>query len=359
MKANYFKVGLFVMTAAGLLVAAVVTLGAGLIGREEVFFETYLDESVTGLAVGSPVELRGVRIGQVTDIGFAIDMLDVPIDSNDMVQAARYVRVVFAVQPQYLGNLPAQGDVARLTEGRGYGLRVRLSSNIITGQAFLEGTYVDIQRYPAMEIPWQPEHRYISSVPSELTGLKDSIDKIFYRLEELDVEGLLTSMEHLFTSLDEAVADAGIAELSQAFRDAMAEIDNKLEELKVAQLSEDAHRVLTSIDRAIADANVPAVSEELQGLFAEVRQSNQKLLYLLADPETEAWQSSIPEAIGRLNRALARMDQLVASERPQIDMILANLLSISENLKDLTETLKQHPSELLRSSAPKPPEALK
>jgi hypothetical protein len=55
---------------------------------------------------------------------------------------------------------------------------------------------------------------------------------------------------------------------------------------------------------------------------------------------------------------LARVDQLIATERPQVDMILANLLSISENLKDLTETLKQHPSELLRSSAPKPSGAL-
>jgi len=359
MKANYFKVGLFVIAAAVLIAAAVVTLGAGLIGREEIFFETYLDESVSGLTIGSPVELRGVRIGQVTQIGFAVDMLDAPVGSENMIPAARYVRVVFAVLPQYLGNLPAQGDVARLTKGLGYGLRVRLSSNIITGQAFLEGTYVDVHRYPAMEIPWQPEYRYISSTPSELMTLKDSVDKIFYRLEELDVEGLLGSMEHLFTSLDKAVADAGIAELSHAFREAMVEIDTKLEELKIGQISDDTHKVLTSIDRAIADANVPAISEEVQGLFAEFRQSNQKLLYLLADPETEAWQSSVPEAIGRLNRALARMDQLIASERPQIDMILANLLSISENLKDLTETLKQHPSELLRSSAPKPSEALK
>jgi len=359
MKANYFKVGLFVIAAVVLIAAAVVTLGAGMFGREEVHFETYFDESVSGLAIGSPVELRGVRIGQVTQIGFASDVLDVPADTEGISEAERYVRVVFAVSAQHLGDLPAQGSVARLKNAVSYGLRVRLSSNIITGQAFLEGTYVDTNRYPPMKITWKPEHPHVPSVPSELTTLKDSVDKVFFRLEELDVEGLVNSMENLFVSLDKAVADARIAEISEAFRGAMTELETKLDELQTAEIGIAVQKVLASADQAIIDANVPAISQEAQGLLAETRQTNQKLLYLLADPETEAWQSSIPEAIGRLNRALARIDQLVATERPQVDMILANIQLISENLRDLTETLKQNPAELLRGSPPKRSEALK
>ena len=359
MKANYFKVGIFVIGAVILITAAVVTLGAGLIGREEVYFETYFDDSVSGLAVGSPVELRGVPIGQVTQIGFASDILSAPADSEEMMRAERHVRVVFAVSARHLRDISAQGHVARLRNGIAYGLRVRQSSNIITGQAFLEGTYVDTSRYPPMEVTWKPTYPYIPSVPSELTTLKDSIDKVFYRLEELDVEGLVKSMEDLFVSLDQAVADARIDEISGAFRGAMTELQTKLDDLQAREISVAVQQVLASIDQAIADANVPTVSEEVQNLFAESRQTNQKLLHLLADPETEAWQSSIPEAIGRLNRALARIDGLIASEQPQVDLILVNILQISENLRDLTEILKQHPSELLRSSAPKPSEALK
>jgi len=359
MKANYFKVGLFVIAAVALITAAVVTLGAGMFGREEVLFETYFDESVSGLAIGSPVELRGVRIGQVTQIGFASDVLGATVDANDMSEAERYVRVVFAVSAQHLAELPAQGSVARLKNAVSYGLRVRLSSNIITGQAFLEGTYVDTRRYPPMEITWKTTYPHVPSVPSELTTLKDSVDKVFYRLEELDVEGLVKSMENLFVSLDQAVADARIAEISEAFRGAMTELEVKLEELQAEEISVAVRKVLASADQAIIDANVPAMSAEAQGLLAETRQTNQKLLYLLADPETEAWQSSIPEAIGRLNQTLARIDRLIASERPQVDMILANILLISENLRDLTETLKQNPAELLRGSPPKRSEALK
>jgi len=359
MKANYFKVGIFVIAGVILITVAVVALGAGLIGREEICFETYFDESVSGLAVGSAVELRGVRVGEVTQIGFVSDMNDIPAESEDHRRPGRYVRVVFSVAPKHLTELPAEAHVARWAEGITHGLRVRLSSNLITGQAFLQGTYVDTERYPTMEIPWTPEHLYVPSVPSELSTLKDSIDKIFYRLEDLDVEGLVTSMEDLFVSLDQAVADARIDEISRAFRGAMTELETKLNDLQLEEISVAAQQVLASADRAIAEANVPGVSAEIKGLFAESRQTNEKLLHLLADPETEVWQSSIPEAVGRLNRALARIDKLVANEQPQIDLILVNILQISENLKDLTELLKAHPSELLRSSAPKRSEALK
>lgn len=359
MKANYFKVGVFVMTAVALLAAAVVALGAGLIGREEVYFETYFDESVTGLTVGSPVELRGVRIGEVSEIGFASDVVTVPPDANNAPEAERYVRVVFAVSNRRLGDISNQGNVARLTSGVNYGLRVRLSSNIITGQSFLEGTYVDTDRYPPPTITWKPVYRYIPSVPSELTTLKDSVDKIFVRLEELDVEGLLSSMEKLFTSLDQAVADARIDEISQAFRGAMSEIRTKLADVQIGEISAALQKVLESVDQAIADANVPGVSEEVRGLFAESRETNEKLLHLLADPETQAWQGSIPETVARLNRALTRIDRLVAGEQPQISELVINLVQVTENLKDLTEMLKQNPAGLIRSVPPERSEALK
>jgi hypothetical protein len=280
-------------------------------------------------------------------------------DANDMIKAERLVRVAFAVSSKHLRDLPAQGDVARLRHGVDYGLRVRLSSNIITGQAFLEGTYVDISRYPPMEITWKTPYSYVPSVPSELTTLKDSLDQIFYRLQDLDLEGVIASMDKLLVSLDKAVADAQIAEVSESFRSAMAEVENKLDELQTDEISQAAQKLLASADQAIIDANVAGLSTEVRGLFAESRQTNQQLLHLLADPETEAWKSSVPEMIGRLNQTMARLDALIATERPQVDLILDNLLAITENLKDLTESLKQNPSQLLRSAAPKPSEAMK
>ena len=67
-KPHYFRIGIFVILALALVVAAVVVFGAGLLAQDKMYFETYFDESITGLSVGSPVEFRGVRIGQVETI---------------------------------------------------------------------------------------------------------------------------------------------------------------------------------------------------------------------------------------------------------------------------------------------------
>src|SRR3954452_17571378 len=69
--ARYFRLGLFVLAGVALLVAGVVTLGAGVFARKAVAAETYLDEPVTGLEEGSPVRYRGVKVGRVKAIRFA------------------------------------------------------------------------------------------------------------------------------------------------------------------------------------------------------------------------------------------------------------------------------------------------
>src|SRR5689334_24962763 len=67
-KFSYFKIGIFVISAVILGVLGVVVLGAGAIFQKKNIAETYIDESVQGLDVGSPVKFRGVPVGRVEDI---------------------------------------------------------------------------------------------------------------------------------------------------------------------------------------------------------------------------------------------------------------------------------------------------
>ena len=67
-KLSYFKIGLFVIAAVVIGVIGVVVLGAGTIFRKEALVETYIDESVQGLDIGSPVKFRGVPVGNVERI---------------------------------------------------------------------------------------------------------------------------------------------------------------------------------------------------------------------------------------------------------------------------------------------------
>ena len=67
-KFSYFKIGIFVITAIVMGVLGVVVLGAGALFQKKSIVETYIDESVQGLDIGSPVKFRGVPVGRVEDI---------------------------------------------------------------------------------------------------------------------------------------------------------------------------------------------------------------------------------------------------------------------------------------------------
>ncbi len=275
-KANYFKIGLFVIIAVALIVVAVVIFGSGLFTKEKVYFETYFDSAVTGLSVGAHVLHRGVRIGQVEKITFLSNEYELPKDKSGLSEFESYVMVVASADEENLTAKTQEQRKTRLNALIERGLRLRLATNLLTGQGYLEGSYLDPQRFPALKIDWEPKRLYIPSAPGEFSTIKNSFDSILYKLEKIDTE-------------------------------------------KIGLAIED---VLTSLNEAIKDANIPQIS-------------------------------------ARLTDVLKRTDELIASQRPEIEQSLENLREVSDNLKDLTETLKRHPSNLIFSKPPPKSEVIK
>ena len=108
LKANYFKLGLFVIGAVIAGVVLLVVIGSGRWFQPKLMVETYFNESVQGLEIGSKLKYRGVVIGEVTRIGFTYNtyQLDRP-----MAQRERYVLVEAQIQPKLLGGRAAAGDL--------------------------------------------------------------------------------------------------------------------------------------------------------------------------------------------------------------------------------------------------------
>ena len=98
------------------IVAAVIVLGGRSLLAKPVVFESYFDESVEGLAVGSPVKLRGVEIGRVAQIGFVQDFYHFASD-EERVAAGNRVLVRMEVATR------RPGDEARSTSPRSHSTR--------------------------------------------------------------------------------------------------------------------------------------------------------------------------------------------------------------------------------------------
>ena len=163
---HYFRIGIFVLVATGLIVVAIVLFGAGLFAQDQLLIESYFAESITGLSEGSPVAFRGVRIGQVEHIGFAGSVYRIDPNTPAGAMNASCVRVVSGVlrsklpEPEYL---EAEALLNRMVER---GLRVRVSSNLLTQQAYLEVNFLDPNRFPVVPVPCSASARWAAAMHS-------------------------------------------------------------------------------------------------------------------------------------------------------------------------------------------------
>jgi len=293
-KPNYFKIGLFIIISVTLIVVAVVIWGAGLFTKDKIYFETYFDSSVSGLDPGAPVELSGVKIGQVESIEFASAVYDIVTDPTKVSKYERYVRVLCSIEKEEskerVGDITDEQREARVRDLTHQGLRLRLVSNILTGQAFLEGVFLDPKRFPVLDITWEPKYMYVPSAPGGISTMKDSVDKILVKLEGVDITGL---------------------------------------------------------------------TEEIKGLFGELRQTNQQIQALLTNPDPNAESTNLAQIMVRLDNTLEELNLKIRTQGPEIDKFLRNLRAISDDIKELTAMLKEHPSEIIFSQPPKKSEMIK
>ena len=222
-EARYFRVGLFVLIGIVLIAAGTVILGGQDLFTEPIHFETVFDESVQGLEVGSPVKLRGVQLGTVSEILFAGDYYPLETTEQRLEYGERIVVRMSVLDP------PAEGSSLEERRRRielliDRGLRLRLATSGVTGTSFIQADFVSPERHPPMEIPWTPECMYIPSAPSTLATITTAAERIFGRLEDLDVETLVQDLDALLVSMRKAVDDLDVPALQRDLSATLAEV---------------------------------------------------------------------------------------------------------------------------------------
>jgi paraquat-inducible protein B len=305
-KPNFFKLGIFVLIALALIVGGLILFGSGAFGKKKIYFETYFSESVHGLTRGSDVLISGVKIGVVEDVTFVRRSYDLPLDDAGVSKYDQYILVICSALEEKLPTPQAKGRQQRLPIYVQRGFRLRMASNIITGQAYLEGIFLDPERFPAMEVPWEPQYDYIPSAPSVFKTMKDSVDQILGKLEQVEFE----------------------------------------------TIADNVNKVLENLNQAVLDANVKGLSTKAGAFIEELRQSNKDLQKLIESPDPKKELDNIPILIDNFNQTLSELDELITGEIPEVREIIENIRQLSENLNYLTERLKDNPSELLFSVPP-------
>lgn len=331
---NYFKVGVFVLVTVGLVVAGIIVLSAGALKEEQILMETYIAESVQGLSVGSPVKRSGVQIGRVEEITFVDkEYADADAAKSDMVM------VIMSVDKS---NFPPMTPIerrARVEQQVKRGLRVKLGSQGITGIAYIEAEFADPKRYPPPKIGWTPKRLYIPSIPSTITGFTQSLDRILAALERIDYAGITTELKKTVEELRKVLAEVKVAEVRKellAF---------------VKDLKHTNQLVKAMIDKKHGDADT-TVKTDVADVLTSLDEATKSVQSLVDKSTADLKTANIPEAIAQLNKTVKRLEQLARGQQGDVDVILANLRRVSENLMKLSESAKQYPSQVLFGSAP-------
>lgn len=348
-RSTYFRVGLFVLVASALGVGGIVIFGAGQIFKGKVLAETYVDESAVGLEVGSPVRYRGVQVGTVEGITFVFRRYP-EMDATKHLHG-RYVLIDLAFDDKGIGGI-AQMDMPHLVED---GLRIRIASSGITGVAYLEIDFLD-KDDPAnkpLDLEFTPMTHYIPSAKSTIARFTSAIEKIIDQIENAHVDRIATDVRDLLTTVKTTIdtdfrpilgnLERTTAEFPETVRAARGTVE-KLEKIIAdvdAAYRRDVEPAMTDVRRATAE--LEPFARSLNETLAELKP---------AIEEIRAGVREVPPTLEQAQRSIRNVDRIAGAQRRDVDEILSNLRLVTNDLKDLTATMRRFPAHALFGEPP-------
>ncbi len=316
-------IGAFVVGAVALVVVAVALFGSGRLLVERPRFVMYFPGSVKGLEKGSPVQFRGVKIGEVIEVSAKID---------------KNLSVVIPVYVEYEpDSLAVPADLKKEMQGRRYpfihrliekGLKAQLRmKSLITGQLYVALDFFPEKpirlvgldkRYP--EIPTIPSTSEVLMATLEQVPLTDITNKLLKVTEGIDRIVNSPEIKGSVKSLD-----ADLKVLGDLIRNVNAEIKP-------------------------TRANLRDTSKAARGAFA---QAEKTLAFNEGAPGKMA--ESLQKTLEELRGAISSYEKL-ADRNANIGYDLVKTLQeideTAKSLRSLTEYLERHPEAFVKGKKP-------
>lgn len=219
----------------------------------------YFTGSVRGLRIGAPVELKGIKLGQVTEIKMEYNAdtknikipvsIEVQMDRitlNGISDTSTYTRVH---HEELFNELVRQGLRAQLQTG-----------NYVTGQLLVDLDFY--QDATPTEIDWETNPPVFPTIPTPLEKISSTIFSIINKLEKLPLEKMgeqfyqiidsmteiMKQAELLTKNLNVAVTPAVIATLEQTEK-TLASVENVLED--ESPVKQDLGRVMDELTKTL------------------------------------------------------------------------------------------------------------
>lgn len=313
-KNTSFAIGAFIVGAMVLIFIALIFFSGGRLFSKKEKVIMYFEGSVQGLQIGAPVKLKGVVLGEITDI-----QINFQNDDKTIVTAVTADLVMERINSK---GATVKGEF--FTEAINNGMRAQLNF-----QSFLTGLlYVELDFYPespAKLYGLQTNYRELPTIATQFEVLSKSF-------AELDIKGMVTHIDEFATELNKIIKSGEIQTTIKSVNRAAISIEKTSHNLsvQVSQFAQNIEKTRAEIDKLLAELNTRT---------PELAQSLNKSL------------KDLSLSLDQINKTATSIDNSFSEDAPLINQLNSTLNDISRSaqaFRSLSETLEQQPEAVLR-----------
>ena len=312
-KPNTVAIGAFIVGAALIVISALLFISGSGWGGDKSKIVMVFEGSVKGLTLGAPVALRGVQIGQVTDIHLLFDT-----DTID---------ITMTVEAEIDNNkFETRGDAAGYMgdEMIARGLRAQLNS-----QSMLTGLlYIQLDFHPNTPVNIVDLDSPYSQIPTIPTDLQ----RITRELESMDFAAIAEDIQTIADSLAIFVSTKEFRQLPQDLHNTLASFENLSDQLNL-QIASSGPKLDKVLDETYD--TVKTLDSELPKISASALQTLKVL-----DAAMLAFEDTMIE-----------IDDLVSDDSATtyaLNKALREISLAARELQLLAKALEEHPEALIR-----------
>ena len=345
-QANKTAIGVFVVGAVVLAVAAIIVFGSGKFFVKRELFVAYFPGSVKGLRVGAPVVFRGVKIGEVTQIRLYSNRKDMTIE----------IPVIFKVDPDNFHNIGPQVETNEQNmDGLiKMGLRAQMEmQSFVTGQQM-----INIDFYPDTPVRLLGEQGIdLGGDIREVPTIQTFQQEIGKTLEEVPIGELVESLKNSMKGIEGFVTSEEFGKSLHYFkqtlkeaRDLVSHVDVKIDPLfaDVERTLKNAQEMLRNVDSQVDPlaGSIKQTSDDARKLVNNVNQRVRPIQVDLAKTT-----KSLRAALATAENSLEEVDGMMSENsefRYQIDIFLREITLMARSLRSFAAYLERNPDALIR-----------
>ena len=317
-KPNKTLVGAFVVGAIVLLVIGIAVFGSGKFFERTTKVVMYFEGSVSGLNIGAPVVIRGVKVGSIVDISLVYNHRDVSVE----------IPVIAEIEPDRIEDvaedqaMPYKGSSTDMLIEHGFRAQLQLQS-MVTGQLMVE-----LDFHPDTEVRLVGRHPKYTEIPTIPTPLQE----LSQTLEDIPFQEIVTNFTSTLQGIDNFVNSP---ELIGTF----AEAQEAAKEIRIltAKINKTYDGLVTNVDGAITD--IRALVHNADTSLDALGES--------ADKTSEA----ANQAFAQLEETLKKFEERTSSRsalHAEITSMIAELRAAARSFRVLADYLERHPEALIR-----------